>query len=97
MPSSSESGLAKYTKRKSIRKESHERGIQEWTFTHFKDVQRPGIPLLDLLELRNTPLLDKDCLSGLDVDDIGEPKLGQGNRFGGEEVIFGAVDGSRRS
>jgi hypothetical protein len=66
-------------------------------FTHFKDIQRPGIPLLDLLELRNTPLLNKYCLSGLDVDDIGETKLGQGNRFGGEEVVFGALNGSRGS
>lgn len=46
----------------------------------------------DLGELRLSSLLNKDSLARQDVDNILETKLGQGNRFRGEEVIGGAFE-----
>lgn len=47
----------------------------------------------DLGELGLSSLLNEDSLARQDVDNVLETKLGQGNRFRGEEVIGGAFEG----
>lgn len=63
----------------------------------FKQVGRVGLHLHNLAELGNAALLDEDSLAGQDIDNVLEPKLRQGDRFRGEEIISGALESLRRS
>lgn len=47
----------------------------------------------DLREAGGLALLDEDSLAGQDVDNVLEAQLDEGNGFGGEEVVGGALEG----
>lgn len=53
--------------------------------------------LNDLAEVNSAVLLAKDCLARLNVDDVGESKLSESNRFRCKEVILCSWQGLRRS